>query len=540
MRAPRLILDLSPSRVSLALVRRSAVVRAHKEPLDPARWQDAWADDLKPLDAPLAAALRALELEGQHARVELTYRADSVIAEVYSSAAPPEQALDAARLTLESSAPFPLEENACAFALLHRDGGAESAQTHVLALADASPTLQALRNWLERAGLTLAHATPSIAYTIHHALSLALQQPKDQTSGVLLMTAHDSVFLAATPGAHTLHFVRQIPVGVESFLAPLTRPLSRSAPQQPLTLSRDQAASYLSRIGLPMFDAEPDATTSLAPREALPLLQPPLQRLAVEVKQSLRFGLSDTARQSAALVLAGRATTIPNLEHRLAELSGATTREGAGDATQIVDGVTRVLSCGPKIPTLATPQAAARTASRRLVTAMYAGACAGSLFLLADSAAISRRAESTRRAIEEAAGLVSPLDLPDAAPEARALAQAVVAAAQDITAEDASRADWAALLADLATRLPPAVRLTSVVATTDDLTAIVDTAIASAESTVAPLQEAIAALRDSPLVRQVDLGPTSRDADSKFLRVSLRVTLWPAPRRPLLVTHDTP
>lgn len=540
MRAQRLILDLSPSRLALAVVQRSTILRSHEEPLDPSRWDDVWSQDLAPLDAPLAAALAALGCAGRHSKVQLNYRANTVIAEVYASPAEPAAAMDAARLALEAAAPFPLGENASSFVHLHRDGAGDNPQSHVLALADASATLQSLTRWLARAGLTLQRAIPSVAYTIHNALTIALDQPKEQTAAVLLLTGHESVFLAASPSSSSLHFVRQIPVGIESFLAPLTRPLTRPAPQPPLTMTREQAAGYLLRAGIPAFDAQPDEPTSLTSREVLPLLQPALQRLAVEIKQSLRFGLSDAARQTAGLVLAGRAITVPNLEHRLADLSGAVTRTLPADKEHVADGIGRSVGSSLHIPTLATPEAIAKSAARRLVGALYAGSAAASLLLMADTALLSQSLDATRAAAEHAASQVSPLDLPDAAPEARAMAQAVALAAADITAADAQRADWPALLADLSSRLPMGVRATSVVATSDDHVAIVDTAITHSDAVSAPLQDAIAALKASPMVRSVELGPTARDPDTGHLRVSLRVTSWPIPRQPLTSAALTP
>ncbi len=539
MRAKRLIIDLSPSRLALAIVQRSRIVRAHEEHLDPASWDAAWTGRLESLDAPLASALRAIKVDGR-AHAQLTYRADSVVAEVYSSPAQPRAALDAARLALEAAAPFPLDENASSLVHLHRDADPANAQSHILALADSAGTLRTLTEWLSRAGLSLTRATPSVAYTIHHALTTVLEQPRDQAAALLLMAGHEAVFVAASPGTSTLHFVRQIPVGFESFLAPLTRPIARPAPQPTLQLTREQAADYLLRTGLPSLDADHDVQTTLTSREALPLLQPALQRLAVEIKQSLRFGLSDAVRQSATLVLAGRAIKIPNLEQRLADLTAATTRSLPANSATLAGGLTRTLTSNLSVPGLATPEAVAKTASSRLVAALYAGSAAASLLLVADAAMLSRSVDAARLAIDEAASQVSPLDIPDAAPEAREMASAIIRAAEAVAQSDSDRADWPALLADLSVRLPPSVRVHSVVATSDDLVAVVETVIASADPVTSPLQDAIAALRTSPLIRAVDLGPTARDSSSGTLRASLRVSIWPAPRQPLASAPHAP
>jgi len=522
-------------------VQRSRILRAHHVDLEPSAWEDARQDGFATLDRPLAEALRALNVQPRRASVRVTYRAESAIAEVFASPASPRAAIDAARLALEAAAPFPLHDNAFALAHLHRDAAGDAPQSHTLAVADTSTTLCALSEWLARAGLTLESSAPAIAHTIRHALDLALAQPTEHTSAVLLLSEHDAVFLAASPASATLHFVRQIPVGLETFLAPLTRTIARAAPRTPLTLTREQARRYLLNTGIPPHDAEPDAETTLAPRETLPLLQPALQRLAVEIKQSLRFGLSDDTRDKAILCVAGLATSIPNLESRLAELAGASIKPLAHPDERFNDPVARVLAAPLPDFALRTPEAGARVASRRLAQALYAGSAAASLLLLADAAITDHAVTNARLRLDIASEQASSIVLPDAAPEARELADAVALAVRDISEADAARPDWPAFLAELSRRLPKGVRVLAFSGSAEEeIVANVETAVIDAAPSRSPLRDTIASLQSCPLVRQIDLGPTLRDPETGQLRVTLHVALWPAPRAPLAAVAPSP
>ncbi len=521
-------------------MQRSRVLRAHTLDLDPTSWDAAWKEGLVPLDEPLSAALKALEVNPRHADVELSYRADSTIVEVFASPAPQRPALDAARLALEAAASFPINENGAALLPLHRDHATDAPQSHTLAVADTAHTLRTLSAWLTRADLTVRRITPSIAHTIAHTLELALAQPADSAPAVLLLAEHDAIVLAADPKTSSIHFVRQIPVGLEAFLAPLTRTISRGPGQPTVTLSRDQARDYLRRVGLPMHDDALDPVTSLAPRETLPLLQPPLQRLAVEIKQSLRFGLNDDTRNDAVLVVGGLAPSIPNLEGFLGKLASVTSRELPDAEQRFTDPIRRLI--GAPLPYLAlrTPEAGARAASKRLARALYAGSAAASLLLLADAAITDHAVTRLHQSLADAESQASSIVLPDASQEERDLAEAVALAARDIAETDAVRADWPAFLAELSRKLPPDVRVLSFSGSAEEeIVATVETTVADTAPAQSPLRDTIATLQASPLVRQIDLGPTLRDPETGLLRVSLHVALWPVPKSPLAAVGVT-
>jgi len=78
----------------------------------------------------------------------------------------------------------------------------------------------------------------------------------------------------------------------------------------------------LERFGVPQAADLIDARLDLSGQSILPLLSPVLQRAAVELKQSIRFGLGEKDRSGIRVTLAGPGATVPRLADVLAQLSG--------------------------------------------------------------------------------------------------------------------------------------------------------------------------------------------------------------------------
>ncbi len=103
-----------------------------------------------------------------------------------------------------------------------------------------------------------------------------------------------------------LAFVRSIGVGTESFADALVRPLrARAAETAPVSLDRESVRSVLRQVGIPSPDALIPGHPELTGASLLPVLHPVIQRLALEIKQSVRFGVEDA--DTGTRVLAGDA-----------------------------------------------------------------------------------------------------------------------------------------------------------------------------------------------------------------------------------------
>jgi len=85
-----------------------------------------------------------------------------------------------------------------------------------------------------------------------------------------------------------------------------------------VSLTVEEARALLGRAGAPEPDEEIDPARGILGSGVMPLIRPALQRMVVEVRQSIRFGLSEEERASARLSLAGHGSHAPGLGEAIA------------------------------------------------------------------------------------------------------------------------------------------------------------------------------------------------------------------------------
>lgn len=558
---PHLVVHLAADRLEAAVFRKATVVGARRRSLPTADAPERWAGGLRSLDPALTQIVS--ELDAHDLPAVLLHDSQAATG-VFScpKSAPFE---DAALLALAERADLTLDEHPHLVLPIGVDRGKnKSAQRHVLVTAERDDRARIGEDFLSRAGLRPVRTLPVRAALDALTTRTLLNRSADRPTVLLRIGETGSVIAAGPPGAVSI--VRSVQVGVSALVDALSAPID-SVRAGKVHLDRDTAEDLLYSKGIPERNAElsgvpgvPDALTGAC---VLPVLAPALQRLANELRQSLRFGLSADDRNRAVVVLDGPGAALRRLAAVLHDEIGLETT-AAPDASEFRPrtpfspggdaraAITMLRTFGPRfdVPSIATQRARKTRAVKRAMLAgagVAAAAAIGSGVLTAQHTA----------ALEDQLATLRPAA--EAARAAQAEAEAVTAMRARVTAARAAvdrtlglRPEIPAFLAELGALAPPAVRFTdlSIDAAQTDADSIGGRAELSGYVFVDPnprddraaslagdadtlFTEFIRRLGDSPLVASAELGATQstvvdgRDAT----RFSLTVELVGAPLR---------
>lgn len=463
MKRPTVILELSPGRVEAVRASRGRVKARQRIDLDRQAWDQAWQSNLQPLDQPLKSLFASLGVA--RPMVIALHHSPSALADVHSAPTAGQAATDAAKLALVDAAPFTLADNPFSVAVISRDRSGAPRQTHALACAESDASVDALARWIERAGGQVAAVAP-VETVVIRALARSVTGVDDERVCAALHLGDEvSILAAGSPGR--LHFIRRIDVGLNMLIDALTRPV-RVEDEKTITLTLDEARSLLHRVGAPRPDDDVDAARGLRGSHILPLIQPMLQRLVVEIKQSLRFGLAREDHDRVELLIAGVGAGVPNLDRVLAaetglnvnrcEISGcAALAPGAqGDA---IDEVARRGCPVNLLPQRLTASATAK----RIKRAAVLGAAAALAMIAADAAFTWRAMRQTQA---ELASLASDSrNVQTHSKQLQRAAQLVQTALETQTLVQSrlgAKPDWLAFLSELTRLTPGRIQLTEI------------------------------------------------------------------------------
>jgi hypothetical protein len=323
----------------------------------------------------------------------------------------------------------------------------------------------------------------------------------DDPAASLVIGEHHSAIAVRSGGA--LRLCRFIDVGASTLREAYARSLRSDG------MERAEANAAAERL---LFEALGVPAPSDGQRErvdaaeTLRTMQPVLQRIGVELKQSIRFTLSDAERLRVRLRLAGPARSISTLESILAEQIEA---EAAPGENQPGGWIELALACDAASWKPAEPGEAIGESDRR-APALYAGAAVAMLALVAGGAIAQRAAQEAQDAAEAVERSID-VRRASAAPESqREVARHLEDLRRVIASEVGTGTHFGAALALLAEATAGEAVIESLSGRRDEGGSALDLRLEatsdSAEDARAKLQRVIARLDGSALSAEVSIG----------------------------------
>lgn len=532
----RVIIEITPSRLELVVVRSGRAAAVRFERFTPEAAETPFPEWLEARLETLAKWTRELGLAGSSATV--AYWAGTGGCGVFSC---PMGAGDAgadqsARLAVSELAGLHQGVTISDVQRIATDPAnsrSKQPQTHTLAAIDRQEVAVALVEWAARAGLTVEHVAPLSAGPLVQSVRAVMAASTEHGAAAQLwFDEHFAVLAAATGGR--LALVRTISIGTEAIVDALCRSIHAGG-EHPVTLDRTDVRRLLAQAGLPAPDDVFDSQSGVTGRAVLPLVQPVLQRLVVEIKQSLRFSLTDGERSAAQVRLVGPGGSIRRLSEMLGSQCGAqvsaepSSTAGNDGASAARGSLTAWFS--PNIDLSLLPPEIVRTGTfRRVRRGAWAGMGVAAALLalgagldflkLADLKQVQASLESRATDLARAASEHT------AAAAARDRALAMQTRASTLLGESTA---WSALLGAVAEATPSTIRLTNIDQVSDDtgLTCrITGTARVEGDTTLADViaryNRDLAAI---PLVSGVRMGSTSRTKASGHDAYRFDITL---------------
>ena len=542
----RIILELTPAAIDGAVIRCGRVLRSSHVELQPADWRQAWEEGLSPFDNKLNALIAALDAHS--ASIDIAYRSPTSFAEVITTPVTGSAVNSAAKLALADHVGFDLQSNPYCIDPIATATINGVRATHALTVADDSAVSETLCAWLDRAGSQLVSACPGSALSLGDAVGEACEDRAVSVSVRLFFDRYCSVLTVASGGS--VRLIRRIEIGFEDIVTAMARPIiRREAEGESVSLTPSQARTILCVLGIPGFKSTVDEALGLTGKDVLPLIQPALQRLAIEIKQSLRFELSTQEREAIMLTFSGPFGAMPNLAAAICEQI---------EIRQDHSGAESLDRSTVEAPFMGDPNRASRLAqltrshslvSRRITSeqrvdsfrvGLRIGAAAAALTLAATAFITHSQIQNQHRFARNLGVAVEMVDQIIEINEAIQIRSDTLVATQARMGEAIGMTTrWSDALAVLPGLIPDAVELTDIegVERTEqapprfELTGIARND--NQRNSQAALNAFIESLKACPLVASVDLGATNRLDDasaSESMRFSVVVNLVSTPR----------
>lgn len=505
MRSQSVIVEIMPSLVAVRVVRAGNVAAWRESLCERNDWGEDWTKHDADVRGRLGKIVEELGVRGSRATVVYDAPTSAVVVQAMASGVPAPKVLESARLACEAAMGEGGERSEGAAATMGVSGA-----THVVACMDRAETLSRLAAIVESSGLRVGAMVPRDAC----ALMGTTRGVREEQAGARVVAwigRHSMALAVALDG--TLIAARSVGLGLDSLVEAMTRASRGGAT---LYRSRAEAWPALWDQGVPSPD-EAEGENAKALSTLLPVMQPVLQRMAVELKQFLRFEIEAGAREAACVQVVGPGARCAGLRAALCRITGlqpSAERTPAEDARWGESG--EAVRAGGGLPELLPERHARRSVLRRVRVSAAVGA----------AVALAMGVQARREAIRDAS---------QARTEEQALRARVEQARSAAEAERSAIAAWsevagararlhksigeapsvAGLLGAMGQGLSPSVRVTSIELSAGGAAPgqVVVTALAPIEGEAGSAQavrEFVTALARMPLMREVKLGAAQR------------------------------
>lgn len=528
MKKSRVIIECSSTRLTIHVVVSSRVLRTAT-----ARFAGTAPAAPLALDAIQTRAAELLEqLGAKGLPATLIYDSSGSTSGIFScpKGAGSAAAAQAAMLALSESLGHPVEQgphDAETIAIDHDRVPDAAPQIHVLGSADREDQLQALCAALNKAGARIDRAVPAAALLLAATLTSARNASAQSTRLVLHVGESSSALIAASRGR--VLFVRQIALGVESILHALTRDHHGAHSG----LSIDDAEQLLRQHGIPARDEVLDHAKGLRGENILPLVQPVIQRLVQDVRQSIRFGLTDEHRTAGTLVLQGPGASIPRLGALLAEQIGLRLADAAPAAVEPAPNVSALDASGIS---LLPRDLLTRAVERRGRIGVMVGFAVVLGAIAVDYTRSLLELRALQRELEEVRDTSSTLaELSKTRRELAASEATLIATRARLDRAVGEAPRWSTALAMLGRTTTDVVRLSNIALTFESGAPVVSlqgrTLMPERLESTTALKQFLDALAATPMVESARLGSTQRIETPQGVSASfdMNLTLVPLP-----------
>ncbi|HEX8877863.1 MAG TPA: hypothetical protein VF777_14025 [Phycisphaerales bacterium] len=543
----RVILELSPSRLELASVRGRRI-----EAWSVARFdRSVWPHDLRAAIAecakPLAAFVTEHSLMGCDAVALCRTSTVAVQTSAVPSAASQTASEDAARLAVSTTVEGTCDPDDAEALCIGSDSG-PTGRRHLLSYADSDETLRLIESLLTQCQLHPRGVIPLDAVASVDVLRL-LEEASIGATAALWIGEHSSVLAVGIDG--DARFVRPIGVGTETLVDALTRPLRRSGEATPsVCLPRTEARRLMAEIGFPGPDDEIPGLDGFNGEAVLPLLQPLVQRIGLEIKQSLRYATSSEHRDSVTIRLRGPGATVRGLADAIARSTGQTAEAPPtvqNPDSSVCGAIESSVRLGllPALFTKATRQARNQ---RRFRAAVLAGIGAALCFIGYEWLDATRQIQSLREHAQTAREVQAERQaLSDALARALADMQGLQGVRDRVLRTVGSGADPAGFLASLGGAMPGDIHVSGIELQSNPQGSH---ATVRGKLTLRPgldaggaIRKFVASLAEIPIVSQARLGRTARVTEEtrelQSFEVNIELTPIPAAARVTLGAAET-
>ncbi len=301
-------IELLFDRIDVAAIRGGRAHATRRIPVKlPTNGQE-WLRAIRDSGPALRDAVAELQVSGRPAIVlyrSPTQSVDLARFEIRSAT----EACSAARLKSIDSLPYSISSAVCRTVVAAKDRGGLPRRTHVIVGIERAEVVRAIVEIVEAAGLVFRGVTPLDAATLTASLRRAVRHTGPRR-GWLYCGEYSSFFFLA--GGGTIAFDRSIAIGTRTIVQALTRPIRLPGGDDLIELKPAAAERILHQHGIPDSDEVVLDESQLTRRHIMPLIQPVLQRYVVELRQSLRFGITDEKeRASIEIDFFGPGSTIP-------------------------------------------------------------------------------------------------------------------------------------------------------------------------------------------------------------------------------------
>ncbi|MBL1216074.1 MAG: hypothetical protein D8M59_01100 [Planctomycetes bacterium] len=492
---------------------------------------NAWIGSVPELAPVIMEAAQSLGIE--HACVSLAYDSPSLTTQLVSQAAGSEgQAATAARLASASGAHYgtsPSVTDACVIGIDAADhtGTNENAPNkyHVVAATDRQAACEALVSLIERCGWTLQQLISLDSFVVSREARTSLAHHSPAPLARLYLGRRHSVLSVGCAGR--LRLFRRIGFGIDLLAEALCKPIPLGHDgQREAQLEWAQALDLLYTQGLPSRDTEVCQGTEVKGYHVLPLIQPVLQRLLVELKQSLRFGLNEFEPSDIQGVLTGPGAYVDGVAGLLSESTGIDFQASPSEdeSREPENPAWNAYSFGQFVsdaddtetPNLLPPSAISRVTARRIRYGLAAGCAAAVILIGADTFRLNHAIASARVQLEQAVqsneNLTAMDDLRQQVIENNGRLQALN---NQMAETYLFRVDWAAGIKELTRLAPPEIKLIQIDAGADDAEKAEAGYMTVHAYSLGPsddevIQQYITRLSDSALFASVRIGPVQK------------------------------